>query len=170
MKTVSKRTLVMLAASVWYMGAIMLLIKGSILLATAGKLEPQLPWHWLAAITGVLFGIIKAKKRFRHACQKNLARIATLPAPKLWQVFRPVFFLALAVMITAGVTLSHIAQGNYILLVAVGLLELSISVALFGSSNLFWSYRRDYEHNHANQAQESATPNNIARIGKETEL
>jgi hypothetical protein len=136
---VSKRTLVVLAAGMWYIGGVMLLIKGSILLMQARSMEPGLPWPWLAAVVGTLIGIFKAKNRFYRACEKNITRIARLQEPKVWHVFRPIFYLALALMMSGGVALSHLAQGQYYLLILVGILELSISVALFGSSRVFWT-------------------------------
>ena len=75
---------------------------------------------------------------FSKSCRKNLDRIAALEQPKVWQFFRPGFFLALAVMIAAGASLSRLAQGSYPFLIAVATLDLALAVALLGSSIVFW--------------------------------
>ena len=49
--------------------------------------------------------------------------------------------LALAVMIAAGATLSRLAHGHYPLLIAVATLDLSLAVALLGSSTVFWKQK-----------------------------
>ena len=137
-QTVSARTLNILAALVWYIGGVILLLKAGSLLAEADMLRPGQPWPWLAVGIGLLIGGLKAKVLFSKSCQKNLSRIAALEQPKFWQFFRPGFFLGLALMITLGATLSRMAQGNYPFLIAVAALDLTIAVALLGSSYVFW--------------------------------
>ncbi len=136
--TVSARILNILAALVWYIGGIVLLLKAGSLLAEAEALQPGQPWPWLAVGLGVFIGGLKAKFLFIKSCQKNISRIAALENPKIWQFFRPGFFLGLALMITLGATLSRMGQGNYPFLIAVAALDLTIAVALLGSSYVFW--------------------------------
>lgn len=134
----SKRTLNILAALTWYIGGGILLLKGRSLLLEANELEPGQQWPWLAAAAGIGVGLLEARRVFVKACAKNLARIATLEQPKLWQFFRPGFFLALALMIAAGATLSRLASGNYPFLLAVAALDVGLSTALLISSAVFW--------------------------------
>jgi len=134
----SKRTLNMLAALTWYIGGVVLLLKGRSLLLEASELEPGQLWPWLAAAAGVAVGVLEARRVFVKACTKNLARIAVLEQPQLWQFFRPGFFLALAVMIAAGATLSRLASGNYAFLLGVAALDMALSTALLVSSAVFW--------------------------------
>jgi hypothetical protein len=141
MLTVSIRSLNILAAVVWYIGGVVLLLKGRSLLVEAGTLNPQQGWIWLAVIAAIFFGSIKARFLFSKSCRKNLNRIANLNQPKIWQCFRPRFFVALAVMIATGATLSRLAQNNYPFLIAVGVLDLSLAVALLGSSIVFWQQK-----------------------------
>lgn len=141
MLTVSTRTLNVLAAFVWYVGGIVLLLKGSSLLAEAHSLRPEHGWLWLAAVAGSFIGGAKAKFLFSRTCQKNLSRITSLDRPGIWQFFSPWFFVFLAVMILAGATLSRLAHNNYSFLIGVGILDLSISVALLGSSYVFWKQK-----------------------------
>lgn len=141
MLVVSTRSLNILAALVWYFGGIVLLLKGSSLLVEADALKPEQDWLWLAAVAGLLLGGIKAKFLFTKSCQKNLDRIATLDQPKIWQFFRPWFFVVLTVMILVGVTLSRLAHDNYPFLVGVAILDLSIATALLGSSYAFWKQK-----------------------------
>lgn len=136
--SVSARSLNILAALVWYIGGLVLLLKGRSLLVEAEALAPGLVWPWLAVIAGLLLGGLKARFIFRKSCRRNLDRIAALEQPKIWQFFRPGFFVALVVMIAAGASLSRLAQGSYPFLIAVATLDLALAVALLGSSIVFW--------------------------------
>ena len=137
MLSVSRRTLVMLAALTWVTGGIVLLLKGSDLWREAGVLRPGNPWLWFAVGGGAVFGALKIYFIFNHACRRNLKRIAGLGDPRLWQFFRPTFFFFLALMIAAGATASHAARGDFALLIAVATIDFSLAVALLGSSLTF---------------------------------
>lgn len=141
MQSASKRSLNILAAMVWYTGSIVLLLKGSRLLVEANFLEPEKNWHWVAAAFGILAGGIKAKYLFSRACKRNLDRIAALKQPRIWQFFRPAFFIFLGVMILVGALLSRVAHNNYPLLIAVAILDLGIGSALVASSYVFWTQK-----------------------------
>ena len=134
----STRTLKLLAAMLWYSGAIVLLTKGTFLLLEADALQPGRHWTWLTVVLGLSIGWLKVKFIFRRACQKNLARIALLSEPKIWQFYRLGFLLFLAAMIIIGSTLSRMAHGNYPFLIAMVILDFSLATALFGSSVVFW--------------------------------
>ena len=134
----STRTLKILAAVLWYSGAIILLTKGTSLLLEADALQPGRHWTWLTVVLGLSIGWLKVKFIFRRACQKNLARIALLSEPKIWQFYRLGFLLFLAAMIIIGSTLSRMAHGNYPFLIAMVILDFSLATALFGSSVVFW--------------------------------
>jgi hypothetical protein len=135
---VSHHTLKILVALVWYVGGIVLLIKGLSLLLGAELLQPDMHWPWTAAIVALLIGGIKARFLFSKSCRKNLARIAALDQPKIWQFFRPVFFVFLFLMILAGAALSNLAHGNYPFLIGVATLDLTIAIGLLGGSYVFW--------------------------------
>jgi uncharacterized membrane protein len=141
MPVVSARLLNVLAALVWYGGGIALLLKGRSLLGEATALRPGLAWPWLAVMAGLLFGGLQARILFSKSCRKNLARIAGLEQPRIWQFFRPGFFVALVAMIAAGATLSRLAHGNYSFLIAVAAVDLTVAVSLLGSSHVFWQER-----------------------------
>ncbi|ODS33933.1 MAG: hypothetical protein SCARUB_00906 [Candidatus Scalindua rubra] len=141
MLTVSTRTLNILATFVWYVGGIVLLLKGGSLLVEAHSLKPEQNWLWLAAVAGPIIGGLKAKFLFSKSCQKNLARISALDQPKIWQLFRPGFFAILVVMILAGATLSRLAHNNYVFLIGVAIIDLGIAIALLGSSYVFWKQK-----------------------------
>jgi hypothetical protein len=132
------RTLKILAALFWYIGGIILVLKGGSLLIQADTLKPEQNWTWLAVVIGLLIGGLKAKYFFSKSCKKNLKRINFLSEPKIWQFFRPGFFLFLLIMIVTGVTLSRLAHNNYIFLISVAILDISIATALIGSSYVFW--------------------------------
>ena len=138
MLSASTRTLKILAAVLWYSGAIVLLTKGTTLLLEADSLQPGRHWTWLTIALGLSIGWLKVKFIFRRACEKNLARISLLSAPKIWQFYRPGFLLFLAAMIIIGSTLSRMAHGNYPFLIAMVILDFSLATALFGSSVVFW--------------------------------
>ena len=137
----SARILKILAASVWYIGAAILILKGGGLLIAAENLMPGQAWTWFAAIMGLFIGGLKARILFRKVCKKNLNRIAGLEQPKIWQFYRPRFFVFLFFMITIGAILSRSAHDNYLVLLAVAVLDLSIATALMGSSYIFWIYK-----------------------------
>lgn len=139
--TVSRRTLKIMAAVVWHIGGIVLLIKAGTLLLEADSLRPEQNWQWIFVVVGLLLGGLKARFLFSRSCRKNLVRIETLDQPHIWRFFRPRFFLLLALMILTGVTLSRMAQGHYQSLIGVGTLDLSLAIALLGSSIVFWQQR-----------------------------
>jgi hypothetical protein len=141
MLTVSTRTLNIIAAFVWYVGSIVLLLKGGSLLIEAHLLRTGLDWPWLAALAGLFIGGLKAKFLFSKICEKNLARIGALDQPKIWQFFRPGFFVFLIIMILVGATLSRLSHNNYTFLIGMAILNLSIAIALLGSSYVFWKLK-----------------------------
>ena len=135
---VSHRSLRILAALVWYGGSIALLLKGSSLLLEADALKPAQQWLWIAVITGLIIGGLKGESLFKRNCRNNLERINALARPQIWQFFRPRFFVFMTLMILFGGTLSKLAHNNYLFLICVGIIDLSIAVALLWSSRLFW--------------------------------
>ena len=141
MLVASTRSLKIVAALVWYAGGTSLLLKGSSLLVEANALKPGAGWPWLAAVVGLFLGGLKARLLFNRSCQRNLERIAALDRPRVWQFFRPGFFVALTVMILVGVTLSRLAHNNYPFLIGVAILDLGIGIALLGSSYVFWKQK-----------------------------
>ena len=137
----SARILKILAATAWYIGSLILILKGGSLLIEAESLKPGQAWTWSAAIIGLFFGGLKAKILFSKVCKKNLNRIAGLEQPKIWQFYRLRFFAFLFFMVTIGAILSRSAHDNYPVLIAVAVLDLSIATALMGSSYIFWIYK-----------------------------
>lgn len=142
MLSVSRQTLVVLAALTWLTGGVVLLLKGTELWHEAREMRPGNLWLWFAIASGVVFGALKIYYVFNAACRKNLERIAHLGDPRLWQFFSPRFFFALALMIAAGATASHGARGSFPLLVAVATIDFSVAVALLGSSFNFVQLRQ----------------------------
>jgi len=137
MKT-SKRILFFLAAAVWYIGGVMLFRSGVELVRQAVDLKPVTSWHWLAIVLGLVVGVLQAATIFSRSCRKNLQRINNLENPKIWQFFRPGFFLALGVMITSGILLDHWAQGSYFFMLGVAAVDFALAISLLGSSIVFW--------------------------------
>ncbi len=116
----------------------MLFRSGVELIRNAIKLQPDGYWPWLSILTGLALGILQASMIFNRSCRKNLHRINNLENPKIWQFYRPGFFLALAIMISSGVLLDHWAQGNYFFMLGVAGLDFALTVSLLGSSYVFW--------------------------------
>lgn len=141
MLIVSTRTLSILSAAFWYTGGIILLIKWGSLLVEVHSLKPEMYCIWIAIAVGSCIGVLKGKFIFSKCCQNNLVRIRSLAQPKVWQIFRPWFFVFLAAMITTGATLSRLAHGNYYFLIGVTILDFSIAIALLWSSNVFWKLK-----------------------------
>ena len=130
-----------MAALIWYIGSIVLLLKGGSLLVEADALKPGQIWPWLAISVGLFLGSLKAKFLFIKSCEKNLDRINGLNPPKIWQFFTPRFFTLLTIMILTGATLSRMAHNNYAFLIGVAILDISIAIALLGSSYVFWKQK-----------------------------
>lgn len=125
----------MLAAAVWLMGGIVLMLKGHSLVTDAFGIRSGSIWPWLAYPMGLFLGTLKGLSIFSNRCKKNLSRIESLNRPKLWQFYSPGFFLALAAMITSGAILSRMAHGHFLSLIAVGALDMALATALFLSSS-----------------------------------
>ena len=137
----SSKTLILLAGIVWYVGGLMLFRGGLELLLQALELRAWSAWHSAFLAAGILLGIVQALTIFNRSCRKNIQRIRNLEEPRLWQFFRPGFFLALAVMIASGIALDHFARGNYFFMLAVASLDFALTISLLGSSYVFWTDR-----------------------------
>jgi len=131
-----------LAAIVWLGGSVVLTLKGGDLLAEADTHRPGHPWTWYAGILGIGIGSLKGIFIFYRIGKKNLRRIASLSNPRIWQFYRPEFFLFLFCMIILGILLSRLAAGNYTFLIFVAALDLSIATSLLTSSVVFLRYRK----------------------------
>jgi hypothetical protein len=134
----SKLTLKLLAAAVWYSGAVVLSYKSSRLLLEAQSINTGQTWIWLAALAGIMIGMIKAKYLFKCVCIKNLKRIDSLRSPRLWQAYRTYFYFFLLAMIILGSSITRLVHGNYAALITAAIIEISLATALLGSSDCFW--------------------------------
>lgn len=137
MPKVSKGFLKLQAAMIWFTGGIVLTLKGSSLLIEAASIHPDRLGPGIAFAAGLLFGGIKARYLFSRIGIKNLNRIDMLSVPRFWQFYRIRFFMLLICMIVLGISLSKLAQGQYPILIAVGIMDLAIATALLGSSYIF---------------------------------
>ena len=135
---VSRFSLVIISALVWYTGGTILLIKGGSLIKSAYSLNSQSIWTFTAVFMGILAGLIKGRYLFSRNLTKNISRIRALADPRPWQCFRPGFLVFLAIIMPIGALMSRTAAGNFTLLIVVGTLDLSIAFALFFSSLIFW--------------------------------
>lgn len=139
----SRKTLVILAAAIWYIGAAMLLRGGLELVTQARELRPGSAWHWLFIGLGVVLGIVQALTIFTRSCRRNIQRIRELEDPRLWEFYRPGFFLALVGMISVGVLLDYLSQGIYVFMLVVAGLDFALTISLLGSSLIFWKEKID---------------------------
>lgn len=127
----------------WYTGGTVLTLKAASLLIQAVEISTNAsPFLW-AILGGITIGALKARYLFIPACRKNLLRIEGLENPKLWQFFRPQFFLFLALMVSAGAMLSRWAAGDFNALLMVAALDITIATALLGSSGPFWQRKAE---------------------------
>lgn len=141
MAKTSNRTLIILAAMLWYGGVVALGLKSSNQLLQAARLGADFIWLNLAIVSGLILGAIKAKYLFSRLCQRNISRIRGLENPRPWQFFRGRFFVFLGMMIFMGKFLAWLAQGKKVGLMLLGGLEISIASALLFSSYCFWQKR-----------------------------
>lgn len=137
----SKKMLIRLAALVWFAGVFILLFKSTALLIEAVRTGAPFLAAVLAAATGVVIGVIKAKYLFIRICEKNIQRILALKSPKIWQFYRTRFFFFLALMIAFGNWAYRLSSHSAVLLAALAVLELSVSTALLISGNSFRKVR-----------------------------
>ena len=135
---ISHQRLIIISAVIWCGGGIVLLIKGGALIKQAYLLNSELVWATVALIVGGLVGLIKSRFLFRKSCLNNIHRITAIPIPRIWQCFRPGMLIFLAIVIPTSAWMSMATAGNYMFLCAVGALDISIGVALLGSSRVFW--------------------------------
>jgi hypothetical protein len=126
-----------IATFIWVVGSVALIRKGFILLMEADLLNPDSHLPGLSVLTGFWIGIAKGKYIFARSWLKNRDRIVKLKEPKIWQFFSNGFFIALSVMITAGVTLSAYSHGSFGMLIAVGILDLTIGFGLISGRFFF---------------------------------
>lgn len=135
----SKKVLIILAAAVWYIGGIMLFKSGTELILLSKSMRPGENWPWIFIGLGILLGIFQATMIFNRSCRKNIFRINQLEDPRIWQFFRPGFFLALAIMISSGILLDHFSQGQYFFMLSVAAVDIALTISLLGSSYVFWT-------------------------------
>lgn len=138
---VSQRTLMILAAFVWYSGGIALVLKALSLAGSAHAIDPDSAWVYGAPLLGIAIGLVKVKFIFNHACEKNILRIGRLAEPKPWQCFRPGMLIFLAIIIPTGAWMSRAAAGDFFYLCLVCGLDFSIATGLLVSSFKFWKLR-----------------------------
>jgi hypothetical protein len=67
----STQTLRLLAALVWFSGAVVLFIKGFGMFFEAEQLNPGQLWTWLALSAGLMLGSIKSQVAVQQAVQKK---------------------------------------------------------------------------------------------------
>lgn len=138
MLNTSTQTLRILAALVWFSGAVVLFIKGFGMFFEAEQLNPGQLGTWLALSAGLLLGSIKARYLFSRLCIKNLRRIEALAKPRLWNFYRVRFYAFLLVVSLSGLYVSQQAHGDYSMLIVMIIIDLSLATALLASSNCFW--------------------------------
>ena len=138
------RSLYFLAALVWFVGAVVLLSKGVMILIHAEGIKGGQPWPWIAFGSGILIGAIKARLFLFKSCQKNLDRIAGPSNPRWWQFYRVGFFVFLAVVITLGIFVSRLSGENYTTLCIIGAVDLSVGMGLFLSGYAFLKRSRKF--------------------------
>lgn len=140
-RIVRVRMLNILAALVWCLGGVILLVKGGTLLAGSASLFPGSLWPWAGAVAGLTLGAVRGKLLFSRSCKNNLSRISGLRHPRIWQFFSPGFFLLLFLMIVVGAVFSRLAHSSFPALIGVAVLDLAVGTALLASSRVFWQQK-----------------------------
>lgn len=132
-----EKTVIALALAMWLGGAASLVLKGVALLRAAHRMDEAATEPLVALAIGVVVGAVKARFIMARSAHKNIARIRALSRPQAWQFFSGRFFIALAAMIAAGVTMSGLAAGHFGWLCVVGGVDMSIGMALLLSSFVY---------------------------------
>lgn len=134
----TEKTLKVLAAFVWLIGGAVLMIKGYFLLKNANLIHFNMENISIVLVVSFILGQVKSKYIFEKFCIKNLIRIKQINEPKIYQFFELEFFFLLALMILAGLTLSILAEDNYIYLLSLACVDIALSTALIKSSLTFF--------------------------------
>ena len=137
MINVSNNTLKVVSALVWIAGGIILFYKGYIMLKQANTILFNIELISAVMVTAFIIGLLKNKYLMTPFTAKNLERIQRLDQPKIIQIFEPIFFFYLTLMIITGISISKLAEGSYTALLIVGGIDLALSTALLKSSVLF---------------------------------
>jgi len=132
--------------TVWYIGAAALCLKSYSLFAEAYAIDADIVSITLLLALGTLLGLLKTRYIFTHALSKNMIRIDSLELPKIWQFYRVSFFVFLLGVISLGAYLSRVAHGDYLLLVSVGVVDMSLSIGLSLSGILYAVQHFTVEH------------------------
>ncbi len=138
MRHTSSLTLKRLAALVWYIGVVTLIVKSTNLFVAAHQGGTRSVVVLTAVLGGLGMGLVKARYLFVKVCRKNLKRIEALETPRPWQFYQGRFYIFLGSMVLLGVYLGRQAQENEGLLIPLAIVELSVAVALLASSYCFW--------------------------------
>lgn len=163
MPTARHTLLKWLSAAVWYVGAGVLLWKGAERLIDAAAALGSVQWPVTVGLLAMGLGVVQGRTVFRQSCIRNLRRIRTLESPRLWQFFRPSFFLALTAMIGGAVVLSVVAGRGPVSALLVAGVDWLIGFSLLVSSSTFWSGdpgtrpERHAEPGYGPQAEEAAS-------------
>lgn len=135
----SKKTLKYIPFIIWVIGGTVLLIKSFKVFNEAMQINKDEMLLFAVVVSAVFVGNLKNRFILKKFCEKNLKRIENLPNPKLYQFYEPMFIFFLLLMITVGVILSRLAEGNYYFLLAIGFIDLAIGTALLSSSKYFFA-------------------------------
>ena len=133
------RLVILLAATIWHVGLVALLWKGSALLMEADAIDPGHIWPWLGIPAALLIGGLKGRFLLTPAVRGNLTRIAALEeGARPWHVYRPGFFVFLVLNVLLARWVIAWSEGHYVLTILCGTMLLSIAVALLVSSPGWW--------------------------------
>ena len=106
MINVSNNTLKIVSALVWITGGIILFYKGYMMLKQANTILFNIELISAVMVTAFIIGLLKNKYLMTPFTVKNLERIQRLDQPKIIQIFEPIFFFYLALMIITGISIT----------------------------------------------------------------
>ena len=136
--TYSKTMAKIIALIIWVGGIISLSLKGIEHFTAAYHADMSTLIIIISVVFSIIAGLLKGHFLFRKNCRNNLNRIDNLIHPHFWQAFSTTFFLALIIMMSTGILLSHYAVGHPVFEMTVGILDWIISTSLAISSLEFY--------------------------------
>ncbi len=119
---------------VWLGGICILAIKGWQHVRILINNGTEIGMMVLGLAIALILGAIVGTRFFRPVCRQNLQRIDELENPPLWRAFQHLFFAYLALIMIAGILLSHLARLHGEAQFFMMVFDLFIAVCLLVSS------------------------------------
>ena len=142
------------ALVVWLIGFVATGTKAAVLYVTASEMGEKSWAIVTASLLGGLGGAVKGRTVFLHLARRNVQRIRNTPRPTLKDMYRVQFYFFLATMVITFAVLSRVFAKNGVVLLVLGALDTTVSVALLVSCAPLYHLARGSVHDDNDLASE----------------